>query len=344
MRRTHRLSRLAIAAASSLTTIVMVAPAVHAAPARSVEAPAKAASYTVKAGDNLYTLARSMKVRLKDLLTLNKLTIDSRILPGDVLLVPVGGVVPATTSSAPAKAAAAKAAAAKTPAAKTTATAPAATGASATTYVLAKGEGLWTVAKRFGVKLGPLMKANSLTIDSVVHPGTTLTIPAGGTVAVSPSTTAPGQANNPPQAAAAAAPATAPVASEAPPAGSPTDIVVAYAKAQLGKPYVFNTAGPDSFDCSGLTLAAYQQIGVSLPHQSAMQSTKGTAVDWRAEPIRPGDLVFAFSSNNTSVISHVGIAISATQWIHAPRAGDVVKLGTIPAATRIQAVRRFVTP
>ena len=213
--------------------------------------------------------------------------------------------------------------------------------------MLAKGEGLWTVAKRFGVKLGPLMKANSLTIDSVVHPGTTLTIPAGGTVAVPPSTTAPGQANNPPQAAAApaAAPVAAPVAApDAPPAGSPADIVVSYAKAQLGKPYVFNTAGPDSFDCSGLTLAAYRQIGVSLPHQSAMQSTKGTAVDWNAEPIRPGDLVFAFSSNNRSVISHVGIAISATQWIHAPRAGDVVKVGTIPAATKIQAVRRFVTP
>ena len=339
MRRMHRLSRLAIAAASSLTTIVMVAPAAHAAPARSVEAPTKSASYTVKAGDNLYTLARTMKVRLKDLLAVNKLTIDSRILPGDILLVPAGGVVPAATSSTPAaKAAATPATPAAAPAAPA---APAAAGAPATTYVLAKGEGLWNVARQFGVKLGSLMKANSLKIDSVVHPGTTLTIPAGGTVAVPPSTTAPGQANNPPQAAAAPV---APVAPEAPPAGSPADIVVTYAKAQLGKPYVFNTAGPDSFDCSGLTRAAYQQIGVSLPHQSAMQATRGTAVDWRAEPIRPGDLVFAFSSNNTSVISHVGIAISATQWIHAPRAGDVVKVGTIPAATKIQAVRRFVTP
>ncbi|MEX1104842.1 MAG: hypothetical protein WEB78_01475, partial [Ilumatobacteraceae bacterium] len=63
MRRTHRLSRLTIAAASSLTTIVMVAPTAAAAPARSVEAPGKLASYTVQAGDNLYTLARNMKVR-----------------------------------------------------------------------------------------------------------------------------------------------------------------------------------------------------------------------------------------------------------------------------------------
>lgn len=327
MRRTHRLSRLAIAAASSISTIVMVAPQAHAAPARSVEAPSKPATYTVKAGDNLYTLARSMKVKLADLLTLNKLKIDSRIVPGDVLLIPVGGVVPAATPAP---------AAATSPSAPTQTAAPTTGAAAATTYVLGKGEGLWAVAAKFGVKLGPLMKANSLKIDSVVHPGTTLVIPAGGTVVAPPSTTAPGQAATP-----TPTPASA---SEAPVAGSAADTVVAYAKAQLGKPYVFNTAGPDSFDCSGLTLAAYQQIGVSLPHQSAMQATKGVAIDWRAEPIRPGDLVFSYSSSRTGVIGHVGIAISATQWVHAPRAGDVVKLGTIPAADRIQSVRRFVTP
>ncbi|MEX1105943.1 MAG: NlpC/P60 family protein, partial [Ilumatobacteraceae bacterium] len=261
------------------------------------------------------------------------LRLDSRILPGDVLVIPAGGIVPAP-KTAPAAAAAATTTPAKTTTAPVAATP--APGAAATTYVLSKNEGLWSVATKFGLKLGPLLKANSLTIDSVVHPGTTLIIPAGGKVVAPPSTTSPGPATSP---------ATSPAAaSEAPPTGSVVDTVVAYARAQLGKPYVFNTAGPESFDCSGLTLAAYAQIGVNLPHQSAMQATKGTAVDWRAEPIRPGDLVFAFSSNSTGVISHVGIAISATQWIHAPRAGDVVKLGSIPAANRIQAVRRYVTP
>ena len=165
-----------------------------------------------------------------------------------------------------------------------------------------------------------------------MFPGTTLTIPAGGTLVVSLAPAAPGPAT--PATPAAPAPTQA--------APSLLDTVLAFARAQLGKPYLFFSAGPEAYDCSGLTLASYQQIGISLPHQSAAQSTKGTAVDWRAEAIRPGDLVFGFSSSNTTVISHVGIAISATQWIHAPRAGDVVKLGTIPSADRIQAVRRFV--
>ncbi len=191
------------------------------------------------------------------------------------------------------------------------------------------GDGLFTIANKHGLKVGAVLKANNLKIDSVVFPGVTLTIPAGGTVpatVVAPTATP--------------APAPAPVQA----AASPIDTVIAYVRAQLGKPYQFNGAGPDAFDCSGLTRAAYLQIGISLPHQSNLQSqsAKGVAVDWRAQPIQAGDLVFTFSSSNTTVISHVGIAISATQWIHAPRAGDVVRIGTIPSADKIQAVRRFV--
>jgi cell wall-associated NlpC family hydrolase len=118
--------------------------------------------------------------------------------------------------------------------------------------------------------------------------------------------------------------------------------VVAFAKAQVGKPYQFFTAGPDTFDCSGLTLASYKQIGVKLTHQSLAQSKQGRAVDWTVEPIKAGDLVFMFSSRNPNVISHVGIAISPTRWVHAPRPGDVVREGPLPPASRIIAVRRFV--
>jgi cell wall-associated NlpC family hydrolase len=126
------------------------------------------------------------------------------------------------------------------------------------------------------------------------------------------------------------------------PAATPIDTVVAFAKAQVGKPYQFFTAGPDTFDCSGLTLASYRQIGVSLTHQSLAQSKQGRAVDWTVEPIKAGDLVFMYSSRNPSVISHVGLAISPTRWVHAPRPGDVVREGPLPPASRIIAVRRFV--
>jgi cell wall-associated NlpC family hydrolase len=117
-------------------------------------------------------------------------------------------------------------------------------------------------------------------------------------------------------------------------------VVVAYALAQLGKPYVYAAAGPDSFDCSGLTLAAYAQIGVRLPHRADIQVRYGLPVDWRREPIKPGDLIFLRGGRPVHDYGHVGIAIDAQHWIHAPRTGDVVKIATRPA--RIQAVRRIV--
>ena len=125
----------------------------------------------------------------------------------------------------------------------------------------------------------------------------------------------------------------------------PADIapVIAYAQAQLGKPYVWGGAGPDVFDCSGLTLRAYQQIAVNLPHKSAAQANYGVAVNWRSEPIRPGDLIFHRGSVPVHDNGHVGIAISATQWIVAPKTGDVVSLRPIPF-DRVQTVRRLVQP
>jgi cell wall-associated NlpC family hydrolase len=155
-------------------------------------------------------------------------------------------------------------------------------------------------------------------------------LPAATTVpATTPATTVP-------------APAPATTVPAPAPAATPIDTVVAFAKAQVGKPYQYFTAGPSTYDCSGLTLASYKQIGITLTHQSLAQSKQGRAVDWTVEPIKPGDLVFMYSSRNPNVISHVGIAISPTRWVHAPRPGDVVREGPLPPASRIVAVRRFV--
>lgn len=66
--------------------------------------------------------------------------------------------------------------------------------------------------------------------------------------------------------------------------------VVNYAEAQVGKPYVFGAVGPDSFDCSGLIVAAYKQIGVTLPHFTGAMIVLGTKVE-RAN-LAVGDLVF----------------------------------------------------
>ena len=90
-------------------------------------------------------------------------------------------------------------------------------------------------------------------------------------------------------------------------------------------------------------MRAYQQIGINLPHNSAAQANYGIPVNWRTEPIRAGDLIFHRGSIPVHDLGHVGIAVSATQGIVAPRTGDVVSIRPIPFE-RIQSVRRLVQP
>lgn len=120
--------------------------------------------------------------------------------------------------------------------------------------------------------------------------------------------------------------------------------MVAHAVAQVGKPYRFFSAGPDAFDCSGLVVAAFRQVGVSLPHQSRAQARVGTSIDWRSESIAPGDLVFTASRQDPSFITHVGIAIDSRRWVHAVGSGRPVTIGSLPSDDRIVAVKRITVP
>ncbi len=105
--------------------------------------------------------------------------------------------------------------------------------------------------------------------------------------------------------------------------------VVSYVRAQIGKRYVFATAGPNTFDCSGLVKAAYARIGISLPHQTGGLIRKGRAVSRSA--LAPGDLVFPSSG-------HVGIYVGDGLIVHAsnPRTGvKISKIYSFYAARRI---------
>ena len=109
-------------------------------------------------------------------------------------------------------------------------------------------------------------------------------------------------------------------------AGNPAGVaaVLAYAQAQLGKPYQWAATGPGSFDCSGLVLRAFGSAGLALPRTAAGQyaATRGEQVPISA--VQAGDLVFFGSSAPT--ISHVGIAISPTKMIDAPHTGASVRV------------------
>jgi len=95
---------------------------------------------------------------------------------------------------------------------------------------------------------------------------------------------------------------------------------VAYARAQLGKPYVFGAAGPDAFDCSGLTMMAWAAAGVSLPHYAPSQMQNGSVVPIDVSAMLPGDLIFLYPD-----VGHVEIYAGNGMSISAPQPGDVVK-------------------
>ncbi|MGH1562631.1 NlpC/P60 family protein [Mumia sp. DW29H23] len=105
-----------------------------------------------------------------------------------------------------------------------------------------------------------------------------------------------------------------------------------FALAQLGEPYSYGAAGPSSWDCSGLTMAAFGAAGVSLPHSSSAQSGMGSSVS--RSSMSPGDLVFYYSP-----VSHVGIYIGNGKLVHAPRPGRSVEIVSVDLMP-ISGVRR----
>ena len=113
-------------------------------------------------------------------------------------------------------------------------------------------------------------------------------------------------------------------------------IAIKYALKQIGDRYVFGSAGLVTWDCSGLTMRAYQAAGVSLPHSSAAQSRLGKQVSIKS--LKPGDLLFYGRP-----VSHVGMYIGGGKMVHAPRSGSRVKITTSGSLGRkpLVGARRF---
>jgi cell wall-associated NlpC family hydrolase len=103
------------------------------------------------------------------------------------------------------------------------------------------------------------------------------------------------------------------------PASGKGAIAVKFALAQVGEPYVYGGAGPDSWDCSGLTMMAWREAGVSLPHGAKAQLAVGPQIS--VADLQPGDLVYYYSP-----ISHNGMYIGDGKIVHATHPGDVVSI------------------
>ncbi|WP_052770442.1 C40 family peptidase [Streptomyces sp. CNQ-509] len=98
------------------------------------------------------------------------------------------------------------------------------------------------------------------------------------------------------------------------PVSEGAEAAIAFAEAQVGEPYVWGATGPGTWDCTGLTQAAWRAAGVEIPRVTWDQVTAGTSVP--VDELRPGDLVFFFDD-----ISHVGLYTGGGHMIHAPRPG-----------------------
>lgn len=182
-----------------------------------------------------------------------------------------------------------------------------------TTYVVQRGDTLTRIAARYcgsASAYRSIGAASGIANFDLIYPGESVRLVCTGGVA--PATTHKSQ---PPVIHAQ----TASVA-----VGGSAASVVAFARAQVGKRYVWNTAGPSSYDCSGLVLAAFARVGVKLPHQSGSIMSRGRSVS--KEQLQPGDVIGLSSGG---VVYHVEIYVGGGMIVAAASPGQGVILSRL---------------
>jgi cell wall-associated NlpC family hydrolase len=122
------------------------------------------------------------------------------------------------------------------------------------------------------------------------------------------------------------------------PAGKVAATAIAFAKAQLGKPYQWGAAGPDAYDCSGLVYAAYAAAGIRLGRTTYQWRQDGPVVP--LSQIQPGDLLFSAGSDGTPANpGHVVMYLGDGQVIQAPQTGQDVQVDPVDLASVVVATR-----
>ena len=288
---------------------------------------ALAASYKVVKNDSLWAISKKYGVSISSLKKANSLS-GNTIYVGQTLKIPSSSKTTSFKSTTKTSS--------KTAAVKATAT-------SSTTYKVAKGDTLWSIAKKYGVSVSALQKANNLS-SSLIYIGQSLKLASSLTSyttngvtrstitsSTTKSTTTKTKSST---STSKTAVSQAPTSIKRSSTTASSANITAYALTFLGVPYVWGGTTPSGFDCSGYVQYVYSHFGISVGRTTYTQQYAGTKIS--VASAQAGDLYFWGSYGSAY---HVAIALGGGQYVMAPAPGQVVKTGSVSSYTPSFAVR-----
>lgn len=288
---------------------------------------ALAASYKVVKNDSLWAISKKYGVSISSLKKANSLS-GNTIYVGQTLKIPSSSKTTSFKSTTKTSS--------KTAAVKATAT-------SSTTYKVTKGDTLWSIAKKYGVSVSALQKANNLS-SSLIYIGQSLKLASSltsyTTNGVTKSTTTSSTTKSTTTKTKSSTSTSKTAVSQAPTSIKRSSTtassanITAYALTFLGVPYVWGGTTPSGFDCSGYVQYVYSHFGISVGRTTYTQQYAGTKISLASA--QAGDLYFWGSYGSAY---HVAIALGGGQYVMAPAPGQVVKTGSVSSYTPSFAVR-----
>ena len=288
---------------------------------------ALAASYKVVKNDSLWAISKKYGVSISSLKKANSLS-GNTIYVGQTLKIPSSSKTTSFKSTTKTSS--------KTAAVKATAT-------SSTTYKVTKGDTLWSIAKKYGVSVSALQKANNLS-SSLIYIGQSLKLASSltsyTTNGVTKSTTTSSTTKSTTTKTKSSTSTSKTAVSQAPTSIKRSSTtassanITAYALTFLGVPYVWGGTTPSGFDCSGYVQYVYSHFGISVGRTTYTQQYAGTKIS--VASAQAGDLYFW---GNYGSAYHVAIALGGGQYVMAPAPGQVVKTGSVSSYTPSFAVR-----
>lgn len=286
---------------------------------------ALAASHKVVKNDSLWAISKKYGVSISSLKKANSLS-GNTIYVGQTLKIPSSSKTTSFKSTTKTSS--------KTVAVKATAT-------SSTTYKVAKGDTLWSIAKKYGVSVSALQKANNLS-SSLIYIGQSLKLASsltsyttnGVTKSTTTSSTTKSTTTKSSTSTSKTAVSQAPTSIKRSSTAASSANITAYALTFLGVPYVWGGTTPSGFDCSGYVQYVYSHFGINVGRTTYTQQYAGTKIS--VASAQAGDLYFWGSYGSAY---HVAIALGGGQYVMAPAPGQSVRTGNVSSYTPSFAVR-----